>query len=248
MTRNLPVLCRNCSGPVEPQADLTLQCPYCDTEDELPEDALKRAMEIKRRIAGAARSVAQLKGINAVVAPLFEKRRLFFSLVGSGFGLTLLAVVCVVFFALSSGGDAVKQGMFLALYLFVPIGFVLSVCVALTVGRWTYRRQIRSQLLARAPREPGGSFRCRACGGDLPHAQTMLIKCEYCGTHSLAAPEIVEQRIEQLRSEEESYRRRAGALVGHVSRSTMRMNRTLVICVVLTYLVMYVSLWVYSSF
>ncbi len=76
----------------------------------------------------------------------------------------------------------------------------------------------------------------------------MLIKCEYCGTHNLSAPEIAGQRIEQLRKEEESYRKRAGALVGHVSKSTMRMNRTLVICVVLTYLVMYAGLWIYSSF
>ena len=75
MTRNLPVLCRNCNGPVEPRADLTLQCPYCDTEDKLPEDAFKRAMEIKRRVAGAARSVAQLKGINAVVAARLDNRR-----------------------------------------------------------------------------------------------------------------------------------------------------------------------------
>lgn len=243
----LPILCGRCGGPVEPKPDWSLSCSYCGAQDRLPEDALRRELEIKRRLAAAARSAAQLQGLNAVVASLFERRGLFRAITGLGLGVTLLALVMVVGLAVAQGGSTptmLGHALFLWLYVSVPVGLLLSVVLTLLIGQRSYRRRVRAELLAHPPREEGAPMRCRVCGGDLPDEPTAFVRCRYCGAQSLATAEVHRSRLELLRREEQSYRNRASQAVGHVAHVGLRMNRILAVCAVLTFVVTYGLIWV----
>jgi DNA-directed RNA polymerase subunit RPC12/RpoP len=242
---SLPVLCASCGGPVAPGADWSLHCSYCGTEDRLPDDELRRVLELKRRITAAARSAAQLRGLNAVAATMFERGGALSVVVGAGLGVTLLAAVAVIAGAISSGGDAATmagRGFLLWAYVSVPVGMVFAVSLSLLIGRHTYRARVRGELLARAPREEGAPMRCRVCGADLPDDDSPFVRCRYCSSQSLATEEVHDRRLERLDREQQAYRSRAGKTVAHVAHVGLQMDRTLLICVVLTYVITYASI------
>ena len=60
-----------------PTAELTIHCGYCGADDQLPADELGRALELKRRVQKTAHAVAQLSGVQAALAFIFEDRGAF---------------------------------------------------------------------------------------------------------------------------------------------------------------------------
>jgi hypothetical protein len=149
-------LCPRCGAPMMPGRDdeaLAAVCPYCDGRGALP---------------AAALAAAQLDGMHAALAAMFEDRRAFVR-VQSGWLAT--AVFASVYGA--------SQGTALGALFF--LGPMLSFAFALAVGRAMYRRRVRPLLLA-VWSERGAA--CRACGGDVP-AGRGLVRCRHCGAHNV---------------------------------------------------------------
>jgi DNA-directed RNA polymerase subunit RPC12/RpoP len=128
-------------------------------------------------------------------------------------------------------------------YVGVPVGMAFAVALSLVIGRHSYRSRIRGELLAAAPREEGAPMRCRVCGGDLPNEDGPFVRCRYCSSQSLATEEVHDNRLERLDRQAQMYRRRAGKTVALVAHIGLRMDRIVLLCVVLTYVVMYASVW-----
>lgn len=240
-SEQIPILCGTCGAPVAHRADLSLRCPYCGTEDRLPADELGRALELKRRVALAAKSVVQFDRTQAALAHIFEERRAFLRVQGSWLvvlGFVLAYTVAGSWSVIASAPPAFRAGLALQAAtgpMFVG-GIALSFAVALFVGRVGYRRRVRPLLLARPARTAGGPMRCRSCGGDLPDQRGPLIRCSYCSTQSLVTPEVQLASERLLSAEEEAYRSRASGAVAATTRGSVHMTRTLVISVVVVYL------------
>lgn len=118
--------------------------------------------------------------------------------------------------------------------LFV-FGLAAAFAIALAIGRISYRRNVRPQLLARAPKIAGAPARCRGCGGELPDDKGPLIRCRYCSTPNLVTPELQRDRERLLAAETESYRARARGAIAATSTAGVHMTRTLIIAVVAVY-------------
>jgi hypothetical protein len=237
----LPVLCKACGGATTPRDDLSLECPYCGAKDKLPDNELDRALELKRRVGSRAASVAQLEGLSAALASIFEDRGAFLRVTSPWL---VVAVLVTVWQLLGSWSaiDKAPSNLKLPLMLYAAMGtlWISGIClafvVALAVGRSRYRRAVRPLLMARPPRRPGAPSRCRACGGDLPDDRGPLIRCRFCRTHSLVTPELQSNREQLLRDEEAAYRSQAAKVSSTTARSSVNMSRILVIAVVITYL------------
>jgi DNA-directed RNA polymerase subunit RPC12/RpoP len=239
-TAQIPVLCRTCGGPVDAQPDLSLRCPYCGTEDRLPQDELSRALELKGRIARAANAVAQVQGFQGTLSTIFEERGAYFRV--TGIYLVLGSVILVytavqAYPTLSSVPPEYLPGMIVTSLsggLFV-FGLAAAFAIALAIGRISYRRNVRPQLLARAPKVPGAPARCRGCGGELADEKGPLIRCRYCSTPNLVTPEIQRDRERLLAAETESYRARARGAIASTSTAGVHMTRTLIIAIIGVY-------------
>jgi hypothetical protein len=238
--RQIPILCRNCGGPAAPAWDGSIACPYCGHRDQLPADELGRALELKRRVAAAAEGVAQLRGLESALGHVFESRAAFLRASGLWFFVALF----VAGYALFSAREiiaAAPPGFRATLIVNSLIGpsFVagvgLAICLALFIGRVSYRRRVRHLLFARAPREPGHPTRCRACDGDLPDRREAFVSCEYCNTQNLVTPEIQRDRERLLAAEVAFYRARAQGALAATTRGSIHMSRIFTISVVAVY-------------
>jgi DNA-directed RNA polymerase subunit RPC12/RpoP len=236
----IPVLCKNCGGPMEPREAFAFVCPYCDSRDRLPEDELDRALELKRRIARVKSREVQIDRAQMALARIFEDRKAFFRVQGTW----LFVFVVVVAYSVLGSWSVIANappgfGVGLAIHALVgPMfvgGIAVAFAVALWIGRAGYRRSVRPLLTARPPRQPGEPVRCRTCGAGLPDERGPLIQCRYCDTHNLVTAEIQEDRTRLLSEEEDDYRRRASGAVAQTARRAVHMTRTLVVSIVVVY-------------
>ena len=238
--RQIPILCIRCRGPAAPGRDGSLVCPYCGHRDQLPADQFARAMELQRRLSAAAEGVAQMRGLESALGHVFESRGAFVRAAG----LWLFLAAAVAAYALVSSWGIIGRAppgfrAGLAVNALMGPSFVagigVAVCLALLVGRASYRRRVRVHLFARAAREPGHPTRCRACDGDLPDRRDAFVACEYCHTQNLVTPEIQRDRERLLAAEVAFYRARAQGAVAATTRGSLRMSRVFAVCVALTY-------------
>jgi hypothetical protein len=251
----IPVLCRRCHGPAEPRNDGSIVCRYCGAPDQLPPDQLARALELKRRLAAAKASVANVEGLDAVLGGLFEDRRAFRRVAW------LYAVVALIVTAYSLGtawpsithGPAALRARFVISALgggVLVSGFVLAMFAASLIGRRRYRKHVRGHLLGRLPRRPGTPVRCRACGGDLargPGSRGAFLACAYCTTTNLVTPELAAHHAGVLEDERAFYQGRSGKAIGGMRVTSLGMSRTFTACVVLTYAAMIALQWIAQS-
>ena len=237
----LPVLCRSCGGPSGVGPDLVLRCPFCGAVDQLPGDALTRALELKRRLADASRNVAQVEGLERALGSIFEQRGAFLRATGTYLFLFVLVTVWSALSAypyiVDAPGDF-QLGILLYGMMgpFFVGGLVVAMAFSLFVGRMSYRRKIRPLLFARPPRMPGAPARCRACGGDLPPAQGPLMSCRFCTTQNLVTPEIERDRTRLLENEVAFHRSRAANVQANTAKISTHMTRTLIVSIVVVYL------------
>jgi hypothetical protein len=238
--QQIPILCARCAGSAELGLDGTVTCGYCGARDRLPDDALARALELKRRVRVAAESMQQLQGVESTLGHVFESRWAF--LRASGFFLVVASVVLV--YALAQAWPmitAAPPGLRPTLVINMLIGpmfvagIALSICAALLVGRASYRRRVRPLLFARPPRQVGAPCRCRACDAPLPDRRDPLVQCEFCGTQSLVTPEVQRDRERLLLAEQRFYQSRGGQIAAATTRGSLRMNRVFALAMVLVY-------------
>jgi hypothetical protein len=251
----IPVLCRRCHGPAEPRDDGSITCRYCGALDQLPADQLGRALELKRRLAAAKASVANIEGLDAVLGGLFEDRRAFRRVIW------LYGVVALVVTAYSVGtawpsivhGPRALRATFVISALSGGVlvsGIVVAMFAASMIGRRRYRKHVRGHVLARLPRRPGMPARCRACGGDLPRgpdARGAFLACAYCTTTNLVTPELAAHHAGVLEDERAFYQWRTGKAIGGMRVTSLGMSRTFTACVVLAYAVMIALQWIAQS-
>lgn len=212
---------------------------FCGNVEQLPADALGRALELKRRLAAAGQSAAQLDGTQAALARIFEDRGAYLRVTG----------IYLVFFVFVSAYTVVSAWPYLTATATPPAAILVNVisgpmmvgglCIAfglaLAVGRFQYRRSIRPMVAARPPRAPGAPMRCRGCGADLPSQRDAVVRCAYCGTTSVVSKETLAHASELLQREESDLRARSIGAVNRTAAVSIHMRRTLVICFALTY-------------
>lgn len=239
-----PILCRRCGAPSEVLPDMSLRCRHCGNPDRLPPDELGRALEIRGRLTLAASRVSQLAGTEQALAGIFEKRGAFVTVMGPWPILAVLVVAYAIFGTyntLSNLPAAVPDSVRLELVVAAAYGplFVLGITIsfpfALLVGRFSYSRRVRPQIAARPPFHPGAPMRCRACGGDLPHAADAFVTCRFCRTPNVVASQTAEQMKRSLDEEIAGYRQRAGGLYTATAQASTHMTRTLMVCFALVY-------------
>ncbi len=190
-----PILCKACGAPAALGDDFTVRCGHCGAADALPADSLGRAMEIKSRLALAASRAAQLGGMDAALARVFEDRAAWLRATGLYLAVGLLAAAssgAQVLHTMASLPDASLAPRVLAAMvpgaIFAPgvlLGGCLAVAIALRYGRGLYRRDVQPLLLARPPAFAGAPFGCRACGGPLPGTRDTDVACPFCRTTNL---------------------------------------------------------------
>lgn len=151
-----------------------------------------------------ALAAAQLDGMQAALASMFEDRRAFLR-VQSGWLAT--AVFASVYGA--------AQGTWMGAGFFV--GPMLSFAFALAVGRAMYRRSVRPLLLA--DRSAAGVV-CRACGGEVA-AGRGLVRCTHCGAHNVVGDGV-------------AMRATAGVASARFARAGTAMTRAMVVSLVAT--------------
>jgi hypothetical protein len=240
----VPILCKECGGAATPHDDLSLTCAYCGAKDLLPENQLDRAIELKRRVVSAAGSVAQLEGLSAALASIFEDRRAFVRVAAPW----LVIAVLITAYQIAGSWAAISrapENMRVSLMLYALMGtlftsgIALSLMLALFVGRIHFRRSVRPLLIGRPPREPGKPARCRGCGGDLPDERGPLIRCRFCRTHSLVTPELQRDRSQLLEKEETAYRQKAIKASRGQQKASPAMTRIMIVAIVICYLSMF---------
>ena len=227
----IPILCVRCGGRADPDDDGGVHCPFCGTSDRLPADELGRALELERRVAAAARATAQLDGLQAALARIFEDSRAFWR-VQSTWLAALAFVAAFTIHGVATAHDRVPIAQALAGPAWIG-GISVSFAVALAAGRAHYRRRVRAVLHARTPRGPGKPAGCRACGADLPDGPGPFLRCAFCSTHNLVTRDIAADRARILRDHEVASRERAHRVVGEVS--AIRMTRVVVIAIAVVY-------------
>jgi len=227
-------------GPAEPSLDGSIVCSYCGFRDTLPADELSRALELKRRLAAANGSVANVQGMESALSEIFEKRSAYWSAAG-------IYIIAAVLITANSVWQAVPiiraapPGFKLGITINALMGglwvggFAIALLVSFAIGRRVYRRRIRSELFARIPRQPGLPARCRACDGDLPNRVEPFIQCGYCSTKNLVTPELQANHSALLDRERAFYSQRTGQAIGAMRGASLNMSRVLIICGVITY-------------
>jgi DNA-directed RNA polymerase subunit RPC12/RpoP len=236
-----PVICRQCGGNMTLQNDLVAVCRYCGARDTLPHDELGRALDIKNRLAAAEQRVAQLRGVDAALASIFEDPKAFLRVSGLYFAFAVLllgASLSQLFSSVLPNVSRLPLGVILSLLagqLIGPLsilGFAFSFAIALAHGRSHYRKTLRPLLLARAGRDHV-TFACRACGGDLPPAQRADVRCPYCNTLNLIPKELHGAHAAALFQMAESTRQQLRGINVTTISIASRMRRALLISGVL---------------
>ncbi len=228
-------------GPAQPAFDGSVSCGYCGFRDTLPSDQLGRALEVKRRLAAAKNSVANVEGMNGVLSEIYEKRSAFWG--AAGFYLAVAVLISgFSYWNARPYIDAAPEGFKLGLTLNALMGglwiggFAVALFAAHLVGRSVYRKKIRMALFARLPRQEGMPARCRACDGNLPDRRDAFTLCEFCGTKNLVTPELAANRHHLLERERAFYAQRSGQAIGGMRAASIKMSRVLIICGVITYI------------
>lgn len=236
-----PVLCRRCGSGMRLLANMAVQCRSCGAIDSLPADELGRMLEIKSRLTLAEQRALQVRGVDATLAVIFEDRAAFLRVSG------LYVAVALLVTALGSAQlvslpnlDAMPPGLLLEMLLnqaigpLILVGIGLSFAVALGYGRYHYRKAIRPLLLAKPPGQPGARARCRVCGGDLPEARSVDVRCGYCHSLNLIPKVLHQGQAEALSREAEALKARIAGANVHTVSLAKRMRRVLIACVVLS--------------
>jgi LSD1 subclass zinc finger protein len=243
-----PILCRQCGGGMTLEQDLSVTCRYCGARDVLPADELGRALDIKNRLALAERRAAQVRGVDAALASVFEDPKAFWRVSGIYFAVALVVFAYAssqLAMAVGPHLDRLSPGLVLQMVVGQAVGplFILmisiSFAVALAEGRVHYRKQVRPLLLARPSVYENGLFSCRVCGGQLPAGRGVDVRCSYCNTVNLVPRELHGAHAEALFQEAEKAKQSLhGVSVATISIAH-RMRRTLIVCGVLTVVIAY---------
>jgi len=227
-----PIVCRNCGGDMTLAADLSLDCRYCGAHDVLPPDELGRALDIKNRLLLAEGRTAQLRGVDVALASLFDDRSAFLRVAGVYFALAFVIFAGVSFNLVQTvwgrmgqlGPQVVAEiGVGSLLSPCLVLGIAVSLVIALARGRALYRRRIRPLLLARPPASEGAALRCRTCGGALPEARSVDVRCVYCRSVNLIPAVSHSAHAAKLYREAEAAR----AALSRVNVSTLSITRTM---------------------
>jgi DNA-directed RNA polymerase subunit RPC12/RpoP len=227
----IPILCVRCGGRADPDDDGGLHCPFCGASDRLPADELGRALELKRRVDAAARATAQLDGLQAALARIFEDRRAFWRMQSTWLG-ALVFVLAYTIHGVATAPFRVPIAHALAGPVWIG-GVMIAFAVALAAGRAHYRRRVRALLRARPPRMSGKPAGCRACGADLPDGPGPFLRCDYCATHNLVTRDVAADRVAIARDHEAATAARAHDVVASVS--SIRMTRVVVVGIAVVY-------------
>ncbi len=196
--------------------------------------------------------MAQLDGVQAALAHIFEDRAAFFRLTTPWLAVGAFVTVYQLvnawpIIARSPAAYRLGFALYAAMGTLWLSGIALSFVIALSLGRLLYRRNVRPLLQGRPPRVPGQPQRCRGCGADLPDERGPLVRCQYCSTHNLVSAHTAAESTSLLLAEERAYRARAA----HASRATAaaapNMTRTLAAGMVASYVVMFVLAKIASS-
>lgn len=241
LPEGIPILCRRCGSGMTLLTNLSVQCRYCGAIDGLPADELGRMLEIKSRLALAEQRTLQVRGMDATLAAIFEDRSAFLRVSGVYVVVALLVTTLASVQLVSLPNvAAVPNEILLEMLLnqaigpLILIGIGLSFAVALGYGRYHYRKSMRPLLLAKPPSQPGARARCRVCGGDLPEARSVDVRCGYCQSVNLIPKALQQGQADALAREAEALKARiAGANVQTISLAK-RMRRVLIACVVLS--------------
>ena len=222
--------------------NLSVQCHHCGAVDALPHDELGRMLEIKSRLAMAEQKALQVRGVDATLAAIFEDRMAFLR-VG---GIYLVFAGFVVITALTqmiSLPETISTELLVqiiasqAMSPLIMLGIVASFGLALAYGRWHYQRSLRPLLVARLPVQQGAHARCRVCGGDLPEARGVDVRCNDCRSVNLIPKALHGAQANALAAEADALRRK---LTG-VNIATMsigrRMRNAMILFLVLTFVV-----------
>src|SRR5690349_14865292 len=87
-----PIVCRQCGGAMHLERESLAACRFCGARDELPADEAGRYLEIRSRLAAARAKTAQVQGMEAALARIFEDRRAFLRVSGLYLAVGLLVV------------------------------------------------------------------------------------------------------------------------------------------------------------
>jgi hypothetical protein len=224
----LPVLCRRCGGPCEPDAELRITCPFCGLSDRLPAEIGERTRELRTRLRQAARAAMQLDGFQRSLAGLYETPGVLWKALAP---MVMVPAAILVYEAVQyavvlgnmtatvrrqvSGeilGGALSGAMMLA---FMP----LAMAAGMLIARRAYRRRVRPLLLGRPPRQPGRPARCRSCGGELADGRGPFVTCRYCGTSNLLGEELRRDSARLLAEEQAALRQQAQRALGAGARA-----------------------------
>ncbi|AKJ03224.1 hypothetical protein ATI61_118106 [Archangium gephyra] len=210
----LPALCRTCHGTLELDPGFAARCAYCGREDRLPANQLERALELKDRLAAAARVERQLSGTEELLVRRYEQPR---QLTMMGLSIYLFSAWMLAKYftdilpplirgAAPSLGVVVLSILPMASVLSIPLGMWMG----FTWGRWRYRRDTRPLLFARPPAEPGQAARCRVCGAPLPPVSEPVARCLHCTSLSLLTGDLHQEALRRTGHRDEGLRGHAG--------------------------------------
>jgi uncharacterized Zn finger protein (UPF0148 family) len=194
-----PIVCRNCGGAMRLEGDVAVVCPFCGTRDVLPAEQAARYLDIKNRLATARAKNAQIQGMDAAFARIFEDQWAFLRVAGiylAMAGLVLGVSLITMFSNPAIASDRVTAGVRAQLWLgaltgpALVLGIALSFGVALLEGRRHFRRSIRPLLLARPIQMGGHGFACRVCGGPLATGSDVSVTCRFCDSVNLIPTEL----------------------------------------------------------
>jgi hypothetical protein len=209
-------------------ANLSVQCGHCGAVDALPGDELGRMLEIKSRLALAEQRALQVRGVDATLAAIFEDRMAFVRVSG------LYVVIALFVVGMASSqlvsvpnmdklpADVLVQMLTAqAIGPSIMLGIGLSFALSLAYGRYHYKKSLRPLLVARLPAEPGARARCRVCGGDLPEARGVDVRCSYCRSVNLIPKALHGAQANALAAEADALR----AKLTGVNVATMSIGR-----------------------
>lgn len=221
-------------------ADMSVQCRHCGAVDTLPGDELGRMLEIKNRLALAEQRALQVRGVDATLAAIFEDRMAFLRVGGLYVAVALIVVVMGTSQLVSIPLEKIPTETLVELISAqvtgpaIMLGIAVSFMLALAFGRMHYKKSLRPLLVARLPSEPGARARCRVCGGDLPEARGVDVRCIYCRSVNLIPKALHGAQARALAAEADALR----AKLTGVNVATMsigrRMQLVMFVLVVLT--------------
>jgi hypothetical protein len=222
-------------------ADLSVECQHCGSVDVLPSDEAGRVLEVRSRLALAEERALQVRGMDATLATIFEDRMAFARVSGLYLAMAFVIVAMVAaqwlsFGALPALAPPALADMLLAQATapMLMLGVGLSFALALGYGRSHYRKMLRPLLIARIAREPGARARCRVCGGELPEARSVDVRCEYCRSLNLVPRVLHASQSSALAAEADALRAKLAGVNLATLSIARRMRSAWIVCVALS--------------